>query len=157
MGHYDDIREQLEREERVTPAYEVEDLVVFINKDDWVPYGSVGEVTEVSRGFQGDYEYTVEFTRLEKFCLCSEEDLEPLMDFDEFENDAINPDHYKVGGIETIDYMKAKMTNEEFIGYLKGNILKYTSRIGHKDSASQEAGKIEWYAGKLKEVLDGTN
>ena len=29
-------------------------------------------------------------------------------------SDAINPDHYKVGGIEAIDYMKAKSKPEEF-------------------------------------------
>ncbi|HSH24621.1 MAG TPA: hypothetical protein VLA13_03680, partial [Massilibacterium sp.] len=27
--------------------------------------------------------------------------------------DNINPDHYKTGGIETIDYLKAKLTKEE--------------------------------------------
>jgi len=66
---------------------------------------------------------------------------------------SVNPDHYKVGGIETIDFMEAKLSHEEFIGYLKGNILKYTSRLGHKDSPVQEAGKIEWYAKRLKETL----
>ena len=28
--------------------------------------------------------------------------------------DNINPDHYKQGGIETIEYMKAKMSKDEF-------------------------------------------
>ena len=36
-----------------------------------------------------------------------------------------HPAHYKVGGIETIDYIEAKLTPEEFRGYLKGNALKY--------------------------------
>jgi hypothetical protein len=31
--------------------------------------------------------------------------------------DAVNPDHYKVGGIGTIDYLQAKLTPEEFAGY----------------------------------------
>lgn len=70
------------------------------------------------------------------------------------EPDMINPDHYKAGGIETIDYMQAKLTREEFIGYLKGNILKYTSRLGRKDADLQEAKKIQWYSNKLVEVLD---
>ncbi|MFN9911697.1 MAG: DUF3310 domain-containing protein, partial [Pirellulaceae bacterium] len=39
--------------------------------------------------------------------------------------DLVNhPPHYKAGGIETIDFIEAKLTREEFIGYLKGNALK---------------------------------
>ena len=45
-------------------------------------------------------------------------------------SDTINPDHYKKGGIETIEYMEAKMSKEEFYGYIKGNALKYISREG---------------------------
>ena len=67
--------------------------------------------------------------------------------------DAINPDHYKVGGIETIDYMKAKLSPEEYRGYLRGNALKYLSRLGNKDEAQQEAKKAQWYIGKLVEAL----
>jgi hypothetical protein len=32
--------------------------------------------------------------------------------------DKINPDHYMTGGIETIDFIKAKLTEEQFKGYL---------------------------------------
>ena len=67
--------------------------------------------------------------------------------------DVVNhPAHYKVGGIETIDFIKAKLTPEEFKGYLLGNVLKYASRAGHKDNAMQDAGKLAWYANKLAEV-----
>src|SRR6056297_1685231 len=44
-----------------------------------------------------------------------------------------DPDHYKTGGIETIDYMRAKLTPEQMEGYLLGNIMKYLSRFGYKD------------------------
>ena len=64
--------------------------------------------------------------------------------------DNINsPEHYKVGGIETIDFIKAKLTPEEFRGYLKGNVLKYASRAGHKNNAVEDAGKLAWYANRL--------
>ena len=59
--------------------------------------------------------------------------------------DMINPDHYKVGGIETIDYLRAKLTPEEYAGYCRGNALKYISRAGHKDEAAQDIGKAIWY------------
>jgi hypothetical protein len=69
------------------------------------------------------------------------------------EKDTVNsPEHYRVGGIEVIDYIKAKLTPEEFRGYLKGNVLKYTSRAGHKDDAAQDIGKLVWYASKLQDT-----
>ena len=60
-----------------------------------------------------------------------------------------HPEHYKIGGIETIDFIKAKLTPEEFRGYLKGNVLKYASRAGHKNNAVEDAGKLAWYANRL--------
>jgi hypothetical protein len=64
-----------------------------------------------------------------------------------------HPPHYKAGGIETIDFIEAKLTREEFIGYLKGNALKYASRVGKKDDAEVDAGKMAWYAMKLRDML----
>lgn len=69
------------------------------------------------------------------------------------QSDKINPDHYKFGGIETIDYLKAKMTPEELVGYLKGNIIKYLSRANKKnESPSEDYQKAQWYMNKLVEV-----
>lgn len=65
--------------------------------------------------------------------------------------DAINPDHYKVGGIETITYLEAKLSPEEYRGYLRGNALKYLSRTGHKDDVVQEINKAIWYLEKLRD------
>jgi hypothetical protein len=62
-----------------------------------------------------------------------------------------NPPHYTVGGIETIDFIQAKLTVAEYKGFLKGTILAYASRIGHKDG-TDDAGKIGWYAKKLQEL-----
>ena len=64
-------------------------------------------------------------------------------------SDAINPDHYKIGGIESIDYMQAKMTPEEFAGFCKGNALKYISRAGHKGDAAEDLRKARWYLDRL--------
>ena len=67
--------------------------------------------------------------------------------------DMVNqPPHYTVGGIETIDYIKAKLSKEEYRGYLRGNILKYGSRVGHKGSTAEDAGKLAWYAKRLAEL-----
>lgn len=68
--------------------------------------------------------------------------------------DMVNqPPHYTAGGIETIDFLQAKLSREEFIGYLKGNVLKYGSRLGKKGDTDIDAGKLSWYALKLRDVL----
>ena len=70
--------------------------------------------------------------------------------------DAVNPDHYKIGGIETIDYLRAKLSPEEFAGYCRGNALKYISRAGHKDNADQDLAKARWYLDRLLEAWDAS-
>jgi hypothetical protein len=68
--------------------------------------------------------------------------------------DMVNhPPHYTQGGIETIEYIRAKTSPDEYIGYLRGNIIKYTSRIGMKGDPKQDAGKIKWYATELERYL----
>jgi hypothetical protein len=71
--------------------------------------------------------------------------------------DMINhPPHYTVGGIETIDYMKAKSTTEEFRGHLRLTALKYLSRMGHKDDSLKDLKKAQWYLNRLiQEIEDG--
>ena len=69
-------------------------------------------------------------------------------DWDAVRPDMVNsPPHYTAGGIETIDYIKAKLSPEGYRGYLQGNLLKYASRIGKK--GSDDAGKAAWYAQRL--------
>lgn len=66
-----------------------------------------------------------------------------------------NPEHYTFGGIETVDYLRAKLSKEEFVGWCRGNALKYLSRAGHKDEELQEYRKaakyIEWIIDAMKE------
>lgn len=67
--------------------------------------------------------------------------------------DNINPDHYKVGGMETIDYLKAKLSPEEYKGYLKGNALKYLSRSNFKhEDPTEDYKKALWYVTKLTQA-----
>jgi predicted nucleotidyltransferase len=58
--------------------------------------------------------------------------------------------HYKDMGVEPWEVMKAVLTPEEFIGFLKGNIIKYAMRQGRKDS--DDAAKCKHYLKKLREV-----
>jgi hypothetical protein len=64
--------------------------------------------------------------------------------------DAVNhPQHYKVGGYEAIDVIRAKLTPEEYRGYCKGAMLKYLMRANYKGSHDQDCEKAEWYAKEL--------
>ena len=56
----------------------------------------------------------------------------------------ISPRHYQDGGVETIEYLRAKLTPEEFRGYIKGNVLKYLSRERGK-GGNTDLGKAAWY------------
>lgn len=69
-------------------------------------------------------------------------------------SDNINPDHYKVGGIETIDYMQAKASGEEFRGHLRLTAIKYLSRGPYKADALEDYKKAQWYLTKLIEVME---
>jgi hypothetical protein len=70
------------------------------------------------------------------------------------EVDEVNhPPHYLVGGIEVIDYIKAKLTPEEFRGYLKGNVIKYISRADHKNGMV-DWGKADWYVDRYRKEVE---
>jgi hypothetical protein len=56
-------------------------------------------------------------------------------------SDPVNhPEHYKVGGIETIDFIEAKKLN-----YNIGNVVKYLTRADHKGNRKQDLEKALWY------------
>jgi hypothetical protein len=60
--------------------------------------------------------------------------------------------YYDAGGIETIEVIKAKLTPNEYQGYLKGNLLKYLCRMSFKhDNPSRDAEKCTVYSTLLKE------
>ena len=62
--------------------------------------------------------------------------------------------HYS-GTIQPLEYMQAQMSQEEFRGFLKGNIIKYVSRCGKKDDPVKEMTKVLRYAECLKESYEG--
>lgn len=66
-------------------------------------------------------------------------------------DDKVNhPSHYTFGEIEVIDYIRDKMTPDEFQGYCMGNILKYISRHKHK-AGVEDLKKAQVYLGWLIE------
>lgn len=59
--------------------------------------------------------------------------------------------HYTVGGLEVIDILKAKMTAEQFEGFLLGNVFKYLFRYRHKGDRLDDLLKAQTYLGWLIE------
>jgi len=55
--------------------------------------------------------------------------------------DVVNhPAHYKVGGIEVIDFIESKN-----FSYNLGNVIKYVSRADHKGNKLEDLKKAQWY------------
>ena len=63
--------------------------------------------------------------------------------------DEINPNHYTTGSIECIDAIKASMSEKEFVGFLKGNAIKYLWRYDKKGRPVVDLQKSIWYINKL--------
>ena len=82
----------------------------------------------------------VEATKIEK----KKEDEDPVN----------NPSHNNMLDVEAIDLIEMSMTKIEFLGYLKGNALKYVIRYKHKGNPKEDLGKALWYLEKLKEKVD---
>ena len=62
-----------------------------------------------------------------------------------FADDKVNsPSHYKVGGIETIDFIEAKG-----LDYHLGNVVKYVSRAEFKDTKLENLKKAQWYLNRV--------
>lgn len=53
--------------------------------------------------------------------------------------------HYLESVVEPIKVMEKLFTKEELKGFIKGNILKYRLRMGHKDDIQRELDKIRVY------------
>lgn len=66
--------------------------------------------------------------------------------------DAVNPSHYRQGGIECIEAIKASMSREAFLGFLKGQVLKYLWRYEHKNQV-EDLQKAQWYLARLIKEL----
>ena len=65
----------------------------------------------------------------------------------------IGGDHYKKKEIQPWDAMEAWMTREQFIGFLRGNIIKYIARYEEKGGID-DLRKLAHYAEKLIETME---
>jgi len=64
----------------------------------------------------------------------------------------VGGDHYTSMPMQPWELMEAVLTREEWIGFLKGNLIKYTLRAGRKPG-SDDVAKARHYRQKLMEAL----
>lgn len=66
--------------------------------------------------------------------------------------DQVGGNHYISQTIQPWDFMEACMTEEQFLGYLRGNVIKYVSRYDKKGGL-QDIDKALHYLNKLRSLL----
>lgn len=66
----------------------------------------------------------------------------------EVKKENINPNHYKSGKIEVIDVIEDQLTEEEYLGFIKGLVMKYVMRSNMKNGL-EDLEKAKWYLERL--------
>ncbi len=69
-------------------------------------------------------------------------------------SDSVNkPAHYNNGPVECIEAIESMLTSEEYIGYLRGNSLKYRWRFRYKNGI-EDLRKARWYEERLIKFME---
>ena len=66
----------------------------------------------------------------------------------------VGGDHYKKYAIQPWDYLESIFSQEAFVGFLRGNIIKYVSRYLDKGGV-QDLEKCRHYLDKLIQIERG--
>lgn len=74
-----------------------------------------------------------------------------VVSIDRADDKQIGGSHYKEMGVQPWEAMESLLTFEEFVGFLKGNMIKYAMRQGLKDP--HDAEKFRHYRQKYLEML----
>ena len=73
--------------------------------------------------------------------------------FSETYNSVNRPKHYNSGSIECIEAIEGMLTPEEYVGYLRGNIMKYQWRCRYKGQPVVDLRKARWYGERLEAYI----
>ena len=74
----------------------------------------------------------VRFRGSDDVILVNEQRVTPINEDEDTQEDTMHDKHYRASIVEPILVMQDFFSHEELIGFLKGNILKYRLRMGHK-------------------------
>jgi len=64
-----------------------------------------------------------------------------------------NSSYYDIGGISVMDVIKAKLTPDQYEGFLLGNSIKYALRLNHKGCKKRDTEKLANYSSLAMEVM----
>lgn len=112
--------------------------------DDYV-YGEIQRHMELA----GVLCYEVRLRGTDTYILVSEDRVRKVEEHDNHDK------HYLEAVVEPIKVMEKLFTKEELKGFIKGNILKYRLRMGHKDDIQKEMDKIRVYEQWLVKIERG--
>ena len=66
----------------------------------------------------------------------------------------VEPKYYNKNGLSPIRaFQQGLISTEEYIGFCKGNVIKYTVRVGDKDSVDKDIDKAIEYLEFLRKAL----
>ena len=74
-------------------------------------------------------------------------------DYSKQYNNVHSPAHYNQGQTECIDAIEAMLSVEEYIGYLRGNSMKYRWRFRYKNGF-EDLNKAQWYEKRLVKFME---
>ena len=74
-------------------------------------------------------------------------------DYNKQYNNVHSPAHYNQGQTECIDAIEAMLSQEEYIGYLRGNSMKYRWRFRYKNGF-EDLNKADWYEKRLVKFME---
>lgn len=67
--------------------------------------------------------------------------------------DMVNhPPHYTSGSVECIEAIQAALTADEYVGFLRGQVIKYMWRCRQKGALEQDLDKANWYLQRLRDL-----
>ena len=143
--------------------YKVGDKVLY-TCEDGLSKPVEAMVLECEDGIPYPYRVNFEYNGEVIDDLACDEELSPLEPeqlrqreqfFNDLEPDMVNhPPHYANKDPETINMIRAVLTEEEFIGGLKWQILKYRDRAHDKGNYEQDMAKAKFYYNLLQEVVE---
>ena len=102
--------------------------------------------------------YSVRFRGSDDVIVVNEHRVTPIIDDEDTQEDTMHGKHYRDSIVEPILVMQDFFSHDELLGFLKGNILKYRLRAGHKGTKEEmqaDLDKIRVYEKWLDAVKNG--
>lgn len=102
--------------------------------------------------------YAVRFRGSDDVIIVKEHRVTLILDDENIQEDTMHDKHYRDSIVEPILVMQDFFSHDELIGFLKGNILKYRLRAGHKGTKEEmqaDLDKIRVYEKWLDAVKNG--